>query len=73
MLMRDEREALVEYGKRLSLARLCPGTSGNLSIYDPQTGYMAITHSGIDYFSTRPEDIAVTALDGNIVARNSTP
>ena len=28
MLMRDEREALVEYGKRLSLARLCPGTSG---------------------------------------------
>ncbi len=73
MLMRDEREALVEYGKRLSLARLCPGTSGNLSIYDPQTGYMAITPSGIDYFSTRPEDIVVTDLDGHIVDGNRKP
>ncbi len=67
MLMQCEREALVEYGKKLSRAGLCPGTSGNLSVCDPESGLMAITPSGIDYFETRPEDIVITDLGGNIV------
>lgn len=66
MLMRCEREALVDYGKKLSLAGLCPGTSGNLSVYDPDSGLMAITPSGLNYFETRPEDIVITDLSGNI-------
>ena len=65
MLMREAREALVEYGKKLSAARLCPGTSGNLSICDPDSGLMAITPSGIGYYETRPEDIVITDLNGN--------
>ncbi len=73
MLMQEEREALVEYGKKLSRARLCPGTSGNLSIYDPDSGLMAITPSGMDYFEPRPEDIVITDLDGNIVDGNRKP
>ena len=67
MLMRAEREALVDYGKKLSLEGLCPGTSGNLSVYDPDSGLMAITPSGLHYFETRPEDIVITDLSGNIV------
>lgn len=67
MLMRGEREALVDYGKKLSLAGLCPGTSGNLSICDPDSGLMAITPSGLNYFETCPEDIVITDLFGNIV------
>ncbi len=67
MLMRCEREALVDYGKKLSLEGLCPGTSGNLSVYDPDSGLMAITPSGLNYFETRPEDIVITDLSGNIV------
>lgn len=66
MLMRCEREALVDYGKKLSLAGLCPGTSGNLSVYDPDSGLMAITPSGLNYFETCPEDIVITDLSGNI-------
>ncbi len=66
MLMRAEREALVDYGKKLSLEGLCPGTSGNLSVYDPDSGLMAITPSGLNYFETRPEDIVITDLSGNI-------
>ena len=54
MLMRAEREALVDYGKKLSLEGLCPGTSGNLSVYDPDSGLMAITPSGLNYFETAP-------------------
>ena len=67
MLMRCEREALVDYGKKLSLEGLCPGTSGNLSVYDPDSGLMAITPSGLNYFETCPEDIVITDLSGNIV------
>lgn len=67
MLMNEAREALVEYGKKLSSARLCPGTSGNLSVYDPDSGLMAITPSGMDYFETLPGDIVITDLGGNIV------
>ena len=67
MLMRAEREALVDYGKKLSLEGLCPGTSGNLSVYDPDSGFMAITPSGLNYFETCPEDIVITDLSGNIV------
>ena len=66
MLMRCEREALVDYGKKLSLEGLCPGTSGNLSVYDPDSGLMAITPSGLNYFETCPEDIVITDLSGNI-------
>ena len=66
MLMRAEREALVDYGKKLSLEGLCPGTSGNLSVYDPDSGFMAITPSGLNYFETWPEDIVIIDLSGNI-------
>ena len=66
MLMRGEREALVDYGKKLSLAGLCPGTSGNLSVCDPDSGLMAITPSGLNYFETCPEDIVITDLSGSI-------
>ena len=67
MLMREERELVVEYGRRMSADRLCTGTSGNISIYDPERGLMAISPSGIDYFETLPEDVVVTDLDAKIV------
>ena len=56
MLMEKERIEIVEYGKKMSESGLCRGTSGNISIYDPETGYMAISPSGIGYFETEPED-----------------
>lgn len=67
MLMREERELVVEYGKKISAAGLCPGTSGNVSIYNAEKGLMAISPSGMDYFSTRPEDVAVTDLEAHVV------
>lgn len=48
MLMEKERIEIVEYGKKMSSAGLCKGTSGNISIYDPETGYMAISHQESD-------------------------
>ena len=67
MLMQKEREQVVEYGKMMSAARLSTGTSGNISVYNHELGLMAISPSGLDYFSTTPEDVVVTDLNGNIV------
>ena len=67
MLMEKERQEIVDYGKKMSSAGLSKGTSGNISAYDPERGYMAISPSGLDYFETAAEDIVILDLDGNIV------
>lgn len=67
MLMEEARIQIVEYGKKMSSSGLSIGTSGNISVYDPETGYMAISPSGLGYFQTEPEDIVVMDLDGNII------
>lgn len=67
MLMEQARKEIVEFGKQMSSAGLTKGTAGNISVFDPETGYMAISPSGIGYFETQPEDIVVMTLDGEIV------
>ena len=67
MLMQEERELVVEYGKKMSAARLSTGTSGNISIYNAEKGLVALSPSGIDYFSTTPEDVVILDLDGKVV------
>lgn len=65
--MEKERNEIVSFGKRMSEAGLSKGTSGNISCFDPETGYMAISPSGIGYFETTAEDVVVMDLDGKIV------
>ena len=72
MLMQEERELVVEYGKKMSAARLSTGTSGNISIYNAEKGLVAISPSGMDYFSTTPEDVVILDLDGKVVEGEAT-
>ncbi len=67
MLMQKEREQIVLCGNRLITDGLTEGTAGNISIYDPGQGLMAISPSGIPYRDTRPEDIVLMDLNGSIV------
>ena len=67
MLMERERQEVVEYGKRMSSSGLSIGTTGNISVYDPETGLMCISPSGLGYFDTVPEDVVVMDLAGNVV------
>ena len=67
MLMQEERELVVEYGKKMSAARLSTGTSGNISIYNAEKGLVALSPSGMDYFSTTPEDVVILDLDAKVV------
>ena len=67
MIMQKEREAVVEYGKTMFSKGLTNGTTGNISVYNREEGLMAISPSGIDYFSTTPEDVVIMRLDGTVV------
>lgn len=73
MLLLNERELLVEYGKKLIDKNLTKGTSGNLSIFNREKELFAITPSGIDYYKTRIEDIVIMNLNGNVVEGNKKP
>lgn len=73
MLLREERELVAEYGRKMSADRLSTGTSGNLSIYDPERGLMAISPSGMGYFDIRPQDVVVTDLDARVVEGDRKP
>ena len=73
MKLEQERELLTEYGRRMSRAGLSVGTSGNLSIYMPEEGLMAITPSGLDYEATTPADIVVMDLDAHVVEGERKP
>lgn len=67
LLMQEEREQIVEYGKRLITSGLTTGTGGNLSIFNRELGYLAISPSGVEYFLTRPEDVVILDLQGRII------
>lgn len=69
----EEKKELVEYGKKMSAEGLSSGTSGNLSIYLKEDGVVLITPSGIGYFDTKPEDIVVMDLEGNIIEGTRKP
>ena len=71
--MEKERELIAEYGRKMSAALLSRGTSGNISIYDPRLGTMAISPSGLDYFDTEPGDVCVCTLDGETVDSQRKP
>lgn len=73
MLMRKERELVASYGRKMSAAGLSTGTSGNLSVYNPEKGLMAIKPSGMDYDSILPEDVVVTDLHAHVVDGDRKP
>ena len=67
MFLRRERELVAEFGRRMSAEGLSNGTSGNLSIYVPEEGYMVLSPSGMRYEDIHPEDVVVLTLEGKPV------
>lgn len=52
---------------------LFAGTSGNLSMYDPETGIMTITPSSIAYEILETEDMVLMTLEGEIIEGKNRP
>lgn len=69
----EQREQLVEYGRKLIRSGLTTGSGGNLSVYDRQQGLIAITPSGIEYDQLNSADIVILDRHGSRVAGERKP
>ncbi len=67
------RAEVVKTGQAMLERGLVAGTWGNVSIRVPGAELVAVTPSGRDYRSLRPEDVAVVDMRGNRVAGELTP
>lgn len=72
-MLSEERKIIVEYGKKMVRSGLTAGTGGNLSIFDRNKGYIAVSPSGMDYFETNEDDVVLLRQDGSIVEGERKP
>ena len=73
MLLEKEREKVVKYGRKLVENDLTRGTGGNLSIFNKDKKLIAISPSGIDYYSLTPSQVVVLDLEKEIVEGDLKP
>lgn len=74
MIMQNERQEIIEYGKLLIRKGLTKGTGGNLSICNREEGLMALTPSGVDYYDITPSDIVLLDIQtGEVADGNAVP
>jgi len=67
MLLQAIREELVWLNRALPEYGLVTWTSGNVSVRDPETGYVAIKASGVKFADLTPKSMVVVDLDGNVL------
>jgi L-fuculose-phosphate aldolase len=73
MLLKEERETVAEYGRKMIREHLVKGTGGNISMFSRKENLMIITPAATDYETIRPENVMVTDLDGNIIEGDCKP
>jgi len=73
MLLKREREQVVDYCRKMVNFGLTKGSSGNISIFNRDEGLLAISPSSLDYFVINPVDVVVMDLEGNIVEGDWAP
>lgn len=67
------KEKVVAAGVKMLRDGLTVETWGNISIKDPETGYIYITPSGMDYEACTPEDMVVFDQAGNLIEGHRKP
>jgi L-ribulose-5-phosphate 4-epimerase len=67
MLLQAIREELVALNQALPEYGLVTWTSGNVSMRDPESGYVAIKASGVKFPELTPSTMVVVDLDGNLI------
>lgn len=73
MLLPSLRQSLLDATLRAVAAGLLPGTAGNLSVRDPESGLIVITPSQVPYHLCGPADMVVLDLDRNVVDGHQPP
>jgi len=65
-LLAEARAEVVSVARRMVRDGLVVGTSGNVSVRVGES--VAVTPSGVDYETMRPEDVCLVDLDGTVTA-----
>jgi L-ribulose-5-phosphate 4-epimerase len=73
MLLREQRQKVIDIALKAQGERLMPLTMGNFSIRDKESGYVCITPSGMEYSLLKPEDIVVVDLQGKVIEGDRSP
>lgn len=73
MRLLEERQQIVEIGRKLINSQLTTGSGGNLSIYNRKENLVAIKPTGVDYFLMKPEDVVIVTPEGERVDGNLKP
>jgi len=73
LLLKEEREQVIEYGKKLIEEELTEGTGGNITIHNPEKDLIAISPTGMDYFEIYPEDVVIVNEQGEVVEGSRKP
>ena len=56
MALKKKRKAIVRFSLKMIESGLTTGTGGNLSMLDRESGWVAISPSGIEYRLLQPDD-----------------
>ena len=67
MILKKEREQVIEYSLKLLSEGLTNGTAGNVSIFNREEGLVAISPTGVNYSELTPEMISIVDLDGKLI------
>lgn len=70
MKLVEQRKKILEISQKLINFGLIHDGHGNFSIYDRESGLVAITPSAVPYAQRDVEDICVVDLDGNLIEGN---
>lgn len=63
----ETRETVARFCRRLGASALAAGTSGNISMRDPDTGLLAISASAMDYAAMEAEHVVLMDAEGELV------
>ena len=73
MILKNEREQIAAYGRKMIDDGLVKGTGGNLSIFNRGEELVAISPAGMDYFDIYSEDVVIVNLSGEVVDSGNRP
>jgi L-ribulose-5-phosphate 4-epimerase len=73
MMLEALREEVCCLNQDLPRAGLVTWTAGNVSLRDPQSGYVLIKPSGVRYEALTPEKIVILDIDGRVVEGDLKP
>jgi ribulose-5-phosphate 4-epimerase/fuculose-1-phosphate aldolase len=73
MSLAEIKQKVLDTSKLGYSEALFAGTSGNLSVFDAESGYVAITPTSLRYDTMKLDDIVVITLDGDVIEGKHRP